>query len=117
MPPTQVAMRAPPCHRATSSRLTCKASSRVGAMISASGASAMRAVRRLVQQFGAMARPKATVLPEPVWAETIRSRCDHGVLHRSQGFIAAFGERFEERWSERFGDHARPIGAIEENSE
>ena len=23
---------------------------------------------------GAMARPKATVLPEPVWAETIRSR-------------------------------------------
>ena len=38
------------------------------------GSRARRAARRRRAAAGAMARPKATVLPEPVWAETSRSR-------------------------------------------
>ena len=52
-----------------------------------------------------MARPKATVLPEPVWAETRRSRpCglgfEHGGLDRGGRDIAARGERFREKRAE-----------------
>ena len=45
-----------------------------------------------------MARPKPTVLPDPVCAETSRSASSqrgvgHGLLHGGQGVVAALGER------------------------
>ena len=52
---------------------TCTASSRVGAMTSASGAPGASKRSAPSSSVGAMARPKATVLPEPVCAETRRS--------------------------------------------
>jgi hypothetical protein len=74
MPPTQVAIRPPDLAKShSSSRLTWSASSRVGATIRASG-SRDGASRPSAMSCSAMARPKATVLPEPVWAETRRSR-------------------------------------------
>ena len=56
-----------------SSRVTCRASSRVGATASASGAPAWAKRSAPSRRVGASARPKATVLPEPVWAETSAS--------------------------------------------
>jgi hypothetical protein len=75
MPPTQDTTRAPVlAYSQVSSRLTCRASSRVGAMISASGAPYSPKRSASPSSVGAMAMPKATVLPEPVWADTSRSR-------------------------------------------
>ncbi len=72
MPPTQDAMRAPAYSQA-SSACTCNASSRVGAMASATGrpggGSSPSGIR-----VAAAASPNATVLPDPVRAETSRSR-------------------------------------------
>src|SRR3546814_15416936 len=50
------------------------ASSRVGAMTSASGSPAGASRSASPRISGAQARPKATVFPDPVWAETIKSR-------------------------------------------
>ena len=74
MPPTQVTTRAPAlAYSHWSSLLTWMASSRVGVMTSASGALATGAVSPS-RSADAIASPKATVLPDPVFAETIRSR-------------------------------------------
>ncbi len=51
-----------------SSSITCKASSRVGTRISAWGSSPLRAVIR-----SRTGRPKAAVLPVPVWAWAMMS--------------------------------------------
>ena len=50
------------------------ASSRVGAMISASGSAAWERRSASPSSVGAIASPKATVFPEPVCAETSKSR-------------------------------------------
>ena len=63
-----------PATSQVSSRLTCKASSRVGAITSASGAPGGGSAASSASSCTPMARPKATVLPEPVRAETTRSR-------------------------------------------
>src|SRR5256885_1473802 len=75
MPPTQVVIRAPvSAYSQLSSRWTCIASSRVGVTISARGAPA--GVNRSLSPSSvrASARPNATVLPEPVCADTRTSR-------------------------------------------
>ena len=67
MPPTHVAIRAPACSKSqANSRSTCKANSRVGAMTSACGAPARPNFWLSPRISPAMAKPKATVLPEPV---------------------------------------------------
>ncbi len=75
IPPTQDTMRAPVWPYSHSSSLrTCRASSRVGAITRASGAPGSGQRPLSSSRVLAMARPKATVLPEPVRAETSRSR-------------------------------------------
>ena len=73
MPPTQATILAPvPAYSQVSSRATCRASSRVGAITRArTGPAVIREASP--SRVGARARPNATVLPEPVWAETSRS--------------------------------------------
>ena len=73
MPPTHATTFAPVgAYSQVSSRETCSASSRVGAMTRArTGPGVKRAASP--SRVGASARPKATVLPEPVCAETSRS--------------------------------------------
>ncbi|MNE97020.1 hypothetical protein D3C80_1953090 [compost metagenome] len=74
MPPTQVVILAPDWpYSHSSSAETCKASSRVGAIASISGASAGPKLSLSPSRVEAAARPKATVLPDPVWAETSMS--------------------------------------------
>ena len=74
MPPTAVTIRAPASRQSqVSSRLTWSASSRVGATITASGAPGRGSSPPGISS-AAIARPKATVLPDPVRAETSRSR-------------------------------------------
>ena len=74
MPPTQEEILAPVGSKShSSSRFTCKASSRVGAITSAKGTVARSNVSAPSSRVGASAKPNATVLPEPVWAETKRS--------------------------------------------
>ena len=74
MPPTQVVMRTfALANSHISSRLTCSASSRVGAITSANGVR-VRASASADRIASAMAIPNATVLPEPVWADTSKSR-------------------------------------------
>ena len=74
MPPTHVASRAPvSLYSHSSSRFTCKASSRVGAITTAKGACVGAKLLFSPSKVGARAKPKATVLPEPVCAETNRS--------------------------------------------
>ena len=78
--------------------LTCSASSRVGAMISASAA---RPARPPSSSASAIARPNATVLPDPVCAETTRSRpcasgCEDGGLDGGERGVATRGERLAE---------------------
>ncbi len=74
------------------------ASSRVGAMTSASGAPAGANRSSAPSSVSAKARPKATVLPEPVWAETSRSRpaasaCSTAACTGGGRGIAAFAQR------------------------
>ena len=59
-----------------------------------------------------MARPKATVLPEPVWAETIEVAAlglgfEDGGLDGGGRFIAARGEGFAEKRRQGFECHIR----------
>ncbi len=85
MPPTQVTMRAPvSAYSQTSSRCTCMASSRVGAMISASGAAA---------------RSKRSVLAE--------QRQRHGEAERD-GLAGAGLGRDEQVAAHRVGHRERP---------
>ena len=74
MPPTQEAMTTPAfAYSQPNSRFTCIANSRVGAMIKASGAPAATKASPSPSSVPPSARPKPTVLPDPVWADTKRS--------------------------------------------
>ena len=71
IPPTQEATLPPALpYSQSSSRLTCIASSRVGAITTAKGKSARGMRSASSNRVEARAKPKATVLPDPVWAET-----------------------------------------------
>ena len=74
IPPTQDAITTPAsAYSHSSSRFTCNANSRVGAMTKAKGDPARSKASASPSNVSPSARPKPTVLPEPVWAETNRS--------------------------------------------
>ena len=67
IPPTQEAITTPvSAYNHCSSRLTCIANSRVGAITRPRGLEARSNTSLSVKRFGAIAIPKPTVLPDPV---------------------------------------------------